>query len=252
MQQSNSSEITRGILENLLTSVTLDKEPYILFDGVYVCYSDLVQGLKNINLKIDQGEFIFFAGHTGAGKSTLLKLLTREVRQTSGLIKFNKIELTSRSRVSSSRLRFEMGIVPQDFALLPNKRVWENIGYAMRAAGKTKRDVRQEIPKILDQVNIAHRADAYPHQLSGGEQQRVAVGRALVNEPSLLLADEPTANLDPENANDIMELLLKLNAQGTTILVSTHDQHVLDKMKKRVVTLHYGEIISDSHNALSF
>ena len=145
-----------------------------------------------------------------------------------------------------------MGIVPQDFALLPNKRVWENIGYAMRAAGKTKRDVRQEIPKILDQVNIAHRADAYPHQLSGGEQQRVAVGRALVNEPSLLLADEPTANLDPENANDIMELLLKLNAQGTTILVSTHDQYVLDKMKKRVVTLHYGEIISDSHNALSF
>ncbi len=247
MQQSNSSEITRGILENLLTSVSLEKESYILFDNVHVCYSDLVQGLKDINLKIDQGEFVFFAGHTGAGKSTLLKLLTREVRQTSGLIKFNKIELTR-----TSRLRLEMGIIPQDFALLPNKRVWENIGYAMRAVGKTKRDVRQDIPKILEQVNIAHRADAYPHQLSGGEQQRVAVGRALVNEPSLLLADEPTANLDPENANDIMELLLKLNAQGTTVLVSTHDQRVLEQMKKRVVTLHYGEIISDSHHALSF
>ena len=138
-----------------------------------------------------------------------------------------------------------MGIVPQDYALLPNKRVWENIGYAMRAAGKTRKEVRKEIPDILEQVNIAYRADAYPHQLSGGEQQRVAVGRALVNQPSLLLADEPTANLDPANAQDIMELLLKLNRQGTTILVSTHDQAVLEKMKKRIITLHYGEIISD-------
>ena len=244
-QQHSSSEINRDILENLFTTVSLVRDPYIFFEDVSVSYSDLVQGLKNINLKIEQGEFVFFAGHTGAGKSTILKLLTREVRQTSGRIKFNGFELNPKSRISISKLRREMGIVPQDYALLPNKRVWENIGYAMRAAGKTRKEVRKEIPDILEQVNIAYRADAYPHQLSGGEQQRVAVGRALVNQPSLLLADEPTANLDPANAQDIMELLLKLNRQGTTILVSTHDQAVLEKMKKRIITLHYGEIISD-------
>lgn len=241
-----SPEIKRQVLEELFSSPeSLQQDPYILFDGVSVHYSELVLGLKNIDLMIKQGEFVFFAGHTGAGKSTILKLLTREVIQTSGRVVFNRLELLPKKRISISRLRQDMGVVPQDFGLLPNKRVWENIGYAMRAMGKTRREVRKQIPDILEQVNIAHRADAFPHQLSGGEKQRVAVGRALVNQPSLLLADEPTANLDPGNAQEIMELLENLNASGTTVLVSTHDQSVLEKTKKRIVTLQYGEIISD-------
>src|SRR4029077_18418570 len=131
-------------------------------------------------------------------------------------------------------LRRAMGIVPQDFALLPRKKVWENVAYAMRAVGQTKRDVRKKVPQILEQVRIGHRADAYPHELSGGEQQRVAIGRALINNPPLLLADEPTGNLDPEHSWEIMELLRELNTKGTTILVASHDMMVVDRMDKRI------------------
>jgi cell division transport system ATP-binding protein len=144
-----------------------------------------------------------------------------------------------------SALRREMGIVPQDFALLPRKRVWENVAYAMRAVGHSRKDVRKKVPEILEQVRIGHRADAYPHELSGGEQQRVAIARALINNPPLLLADEPTGNLDPEHSWEIMELLMELNTKGTTVLVASHDMMVVERMSKRIVTLDAGRVQSD-------
>lgn len=219
--------------------------PYIGYEKVEVRFSDLVYGVRDVSLSIDRGEFVFFVGRTGTGKSTLLKLLTREVRPTSGKVSFHGKDLTHLPDWAVPALRREMGIVPQDFALLPRKRVWENVAYAMRAVGHSRRDVRKKVPEILEQVRIGHRADAYPHELSGGEQQRVAIARALINNPPLLLADEPTGNLDPEHSWEIMELLRELNTKGTTVLVASHDMMVVERMGKRIVTLDGGRVQSD-------
>jgi cell division transport system ATP-binding protein len=220
-------------------------QDYIVFDKVEVRYSDLVSGLRGVSLKINKGDFVFFVGQTGAGKSTLLKLLTREARHTSGRVLFQGVELGELHDNLIPLLRREMGIVPQDYALLPRKRVWENVAYAMRAVGATRKQVRRRVPEILEQVNIGHRADAFPHQLSGGEQQRVAIARALINKPSLLIADEPTGNLDPEHSWGIMELLQKLNHMGTTVLVASHDMMVIERCARRVVRMAQGKVISD-------
>ncbi len=217
-----------------------------MYEQVEVRFSDLVSGLKDFSLEIQRGEFVFFVGKTGAGKSTLLKLLTREVRHTAGHVRLRGRELGGVRERDIAGLRREMGIVPQDFALLPRKKVWENVAYAMRAVGHTKKDVRRKVPEILERVNIAHRADAFPHQLSGGEQQRVAIARALINNPPLLLADEPTGNLDPEHSWEIMELLANLNLRGTTVLVASHDMMVVQRMGKRIVTLEEGHLLSDT------
>ncbi len=221
-------------------------EPYIGYENAEVRYTEFVYGLRETTLSIDRGEFVFFVGRTGAGKSTLLKLLTREARNTAGKVILNGRDLTNLPDRMVPALRREMGIVPQDFALLPRKRVWENVAYAMRAVGHSRREVRQRVPEILEQVRIGHRADAFPHQLSGGEQQRVAIGRALINRPPLLLADEPTGNLDPEHSWEIMELLLALNLNGTTVLVASHDMMVVERMDKRKITLESGQILSDT------
>jgi len=219
--------------------------PYISYENVEVRYTDLVQGLRGVSLQILKGEFVFFVGKTGAGKSTMLKLLSREVRHTSGRVILLGRELNTVRERDVPALRRQMGIVPQDFALLPRKRVWENVAYAMRAVGATRKEVRLRVPQILEQVNIGHRADAYPHELSGGEQQRVAIGRALINNPPLLLADEPTGNLDPEHSMEIMQILKSLNAQGTTVLVASHDILVVEKTAKRIVTLEGGRVVND-------
>jgi cell division transport system ATP-binding protein len=221
-------------------------QPYVGYVKAEVRYTELVYGLRDATLSIDRGEFVFFVGKTGAGKSTLLKLLTREARNTSGKVFFAGRDLTNLPDRLVPALRRQMGIVPQDFALLPRKRVWENVAYAMRAVGHSRKDVRRKVPEILEQVRIGHRADAYPHELSGGEQQRVAIGRALINNPPLLLADEPTGNLDPEHSWEIMELLRELNNKGTTVLVASHDMMVVERMGKRVVTLDHGVILSDT------
>lgn len=220
--------------------------PYIVFDQVEVKYSDLVWGLRGVSLNIQKGEFVFFVGKTGTGKSTMLKLLTREVRQTAGKVFLGGRDLGQLSDGQIPMLRREMGIVPQDFALLPRKKVWENVAYAMRAIGATRREVRLRVPSILEQVNIGHRADAFPHQLSGGEQQRVAIARALINNPALLIADEPTGNLDPEHSWEIMELLHNLNLQGTTVLVASHDLIVVSRMGRRVVRMETGAVAADT------
>ena len=220
--------------------------PYIVYDRVEARYSELVYGLHNVSLEIQKGDFVFFVGRTGAGKSTMIKLLTREARHTGGRVFLSGRELGGVPDKQVPALRREMGIVPQDFALLPRKRVWENVAYAMRAVGSSRREVRRRVPEILERVNIGHRADAFPHELSGGEQQRVAIGRALINNPPLLLADEPTGNLDPEHSWEIMELLMNLNLRGTTVLVASHDMMVIHRTKKRIITLDHGRISSDT------
>ncbi len=215
---------------------------YIVFDRVEVQYSDFVYGLRGVSLTIEKGEFLFLCGPTGSGKSTLLKTLTREAPHTSGRILFGGRDLGLVSTHGVPRLRRELGIVPQDFGLLPNKRVWENVGYAMRAVGKSRREVLQEVPEILERVNVLHRADAFPNELSGGEQQRVAIARALINNPPLLLADEPTGNLDPGHSIELMELLAQLNLRGTTVVVASHDIMIVERMDKRVVMMENGRL----------
>lgn len=222
--------------------------PYIEFTNVQVEYPGRVTGLHDVSLRIQKGDFVFFVGRTGAGKSTLIKLITREVSQTQGSVRLQGRELGDLKSREIPGLRREMGIVPQDFALLPRKRVWENVAYAMRAVGHTRSEVRRKVPEILDHVNIGHRADAYPHQLSGGEQQRVAIARALINNPPLLIADEPTGNLDPDHSWEIMELLKSLNLKGTTVLVASHDMMVIHRMERRIVTMEAGRIIEDSES----
>lgn len=219
--------------------------PYIVYENVEVSYSKGVQALCGINLSVSAGEFVFLVGKTGAGKSTLLRLLSREIRETSGSILLDGHDLGRVRGSGISRLRREIGIVPQDYALLPRKNVWENVAYAMRAVGSTRSEVRKKVPEILERVNIAQRADAFPAQLSGGEQQRVAIARALINLPKVILADEPTGNLDPQHSWEIMELLRELNRDGTTVLVASHDIQVVEKMNKRTVTLEQGRILED-------
>ena len=218
---------------------------YIQFERVEVKYSDVVSGLRGVSLKIARGEFVFLCGQTGSGKSTLLKCLTREVRPTSGRVFLDGRDITRIPDSDIPLLRREMGIVPQDFALLPTKRVWENVAYALRALGRSRSDVRRAVPVILERVNILQRADAFPNELSGGEQQRVAIGRALINSPTVLLADEPTGNLDAEHSAEIMDLLEDLNVRGTTVLVATHDMQIVERQKKRVVQLEFGRISED-------
>jgi cell division transport system ATP-binding protein len=220
-------------------------ERYIDFHNVEVRYSDLVYGLRGVSLTIARGEFVFFVGKTGSGKSTLLKSLTREAKHTAGRVVLEGRELSTVKPWEIPTLRRKMGIVPQDFVLLPKKKVWENVGYAMRAIGATKREVRKRVPEILEMVHIGHRADAFPHELSGGEQQRVAIARSLINDPPLLIADEPTGNLDFEHSMGIMELLAQLNARGTTVLVASHDLHVIEKMERRIVRMEDGRIAED-------
>jgi cell division transport system ATP-binding protein len=217
----------------------------IEFDNVRVEYSSHQAGLRHFSLTIHRGEFVFFVGRTGAGKSTVLKLLTREVKETQGEIMLFGKDLTKLHEREIPMIRRQMGIVPQDFALLPKKTVWENVAYAMRAAGHSRREVRKRVPEILDQVSVGHRADGFPAQLSGGEQQRVAIARALINNPQLLIADEPTGNLDPDHSWEIMETLQRLNNLGTTVLVASHDMMVIHRMEKRMVTLELGQKIGD-------
>lgn len=174
-----------------------------------------------------------------------MKTLTREVHHTAGTIKLNGRDLGTLTREEVPFIRRQMGIVPQDFGLLANKKVWENVGYAMRAVGRSRKEVRRLVPKILEQVNILHRADAYPRELSRGEQQRVVIARSLINQPPLLLADEPTANLDPSHSEEIMALLTRLNEGGTTVVVATHDMPIVERFQRRIVRLEFGMVKED-------
>ncbi|ARU42472.1 hypothetical protein CCB80_15470 [Armatimonadetes bacterium Uphvl-Ar1] len=216
------------------------QEPYISLRKVEVSYNDYVAGLRGVSLNVEKGEFVFLCGQTGSGKSTIIRLLSSQIKPTKGEVILNNRPLSQVTPEEIPELRRQIGIVPQDFGLLPNKKVWENVGYAMRAIGRTKAEVRDQVPTILERVNILQRADAYPTELSGGEQQRVAIARALINNPPLLLADEPTGNLDPAHSDEIINILLELNAQGTTIVVATHDVNQVERAGKRVIMMNAG------------
>ena len=201
--------------------------------------------LNDISLKVMSGEFVILVGPSGAGKSTLVKLLIREELPDSGKIFVAGRDITKLKPSDLPFYRRNLGIVFQDYKLLPNLTVWENIAYALEASDVSDEEIEKKIPKILRAVNLQDKAYAYPHQLSGGEAQRVSIARALVHDPKILIADEPTGNLDPEASLEIADILEKINCQGTVVLMATHDREIVDRMRKRVVSLKKGKIISD-------
>ncbi|MDQ6931287.1 MAG: cell division ATP-binding protein FtsE [Candidatus Eremiobacteraeota bacterium] len=220
--------------------------------GVSLVYPNGVRALDGIDLAIEKGAFIFLVGHSGTGKSSLLRVLYREMRPTSGEVLVDGIRV---DRLKSSRipaLRRHLGVVFQDYKLLTDKTVWENVAFALQVTGAKTRDVMRQVPRALDLVGLSHKSRMYPNELSGGEQQRTAIARALVNNPKLLLCDEPTGNLDPSNTTEIMELLLRINLKGTTIVVATHNQAVVDRMRRRVVRLEDGRVVTDEERGYYF
>jgi cell division transport system ATP-binding protein len=213
--------------------------------NVSLIYQNGVRALDNVSLEVSKGDFVFLVGHSGTGKSSLLRLLYREQIPTSGEITVDGIRVDKLKRGRVPALRRHLGVVFQDFKLLSDKTVWENVAFAMQVTGAHTNDVMRQVPRALDLVGLAHKSRMYPGELSGGEQQRTAIARALVNNPKILLCDEPTGNLDPSNTTEIMELLLRINLKGTTVLVATHNQAVVDRMRRRVVRLEDGKIVTD-------
>ncbi len=208
-------------------------------------YSKGISALNGINLKIEQGEFVFIVGDSGSGKSTLIKLLLKEIDPTSGTIMVNGQNLGRLKHRHIPQYRRSIGVVFQDFRLLRDRNIYENIAFAQRVTEKSTRVIKKKVPAALSLVGLAQKYKAYPKELSGGEQQRVAIARAVVNEPAILLCDEPTGNLDPTNSWEIMKLLEEANERGTTVLVVTHNQEIVNEMQKRVITMKKGVIVSD-------
>ena len=212
---------------------------------VSMTYSKGHEALKNINFKIGDGEFVFLVGSSGAGKSSIIKLLMKDEVPTKGTVHVNEINVAEIPHKKVAEFRRKIGVVFQDFKLLPDKTVFENVAYALEITEKPAKQIRREVPKILSLVGLSRKYRSYPKELSGGEQQRVAIARALVNQPSILIADEPTGNLDPTTSFEIMELLNDVNIMGTTVIVSTHEMNLVNKMKKRVIEIDGGEIVRD-------
>lgn len=217
----------------------------ITLDHVSKSYSTGAPALNDVSLHIEKGEFVFIVGDSGSGKSTLIKLLLRELLPTSGDIKVNDIDIVKLRHNKIPKYRRMLGVVFQDFRLLKDRNVYENVAFAQRIVQTPSKELKKNVPAILSVVGLAGKYKAKPRQLSGGEQQRVAIARALVNNPPILLADEPTGNLDPKNSREIMKLLEEINEKGTTVLVVTHDREVVNAMKKRVIAMNKGVIISD-------
>lgn len=222
----------------------------IRLDNVNKTYRGAVQpALESVSLDIARGEFVFLVGSSGSGKSSLLRVLLREETIDSGnvfVLGENLSELTSRTIPAFRR---KLGVVFQDFRLLPNKSVYYNVAYALQVIGKSRAYIETSVPEVLRLVGLEDKSNSLPNALSGGEQQRVAIARALVNKPELLLADEPTGNLDPDNSNEIMKLLDKINLAGTTIVMATHDRGIVDRMQKRVVEIRSGQVVRDAQTA---
>lgn len=219
--------------------------PIIALDQVSKQYQTGVDALKNITLRIEQGEFVFVVGKSGSGKSTFIKLLLKELDPTSGKLYIAGRLVNKLKRKQVPLYRRNIGVVFQDFRLLTDRTVFENVAFAQRIIGRGKREIIRNVTTMLTIVGLTDKADAFPDELSGGEQQRVAIARALVNQPTILLADEPTGNLDPQNAWDIMMLLQEVNKMGTTVVVVTHNNDIVDVMQKRVVTLVDGQLARD-------
>lgn len=207
--------------------------------------SDQVVALKDVTIDIDRGEFVFVVGPSGSGKSTFMKLLTREVRPDQGEIHVAGKDLNTLRSWKLPALRRDIGYVFQDFKLLTNKSVHENIAFALEVIGMPSSVINQRVPEVLELVDLTGKAHALPHELSGGQQQRVSIARAFVNQPPILLCDEPTGNLDPQTSIGIMKLLDRINRTNTTVVMATHDQHIVDSMRKRVIELSHGIVVRD-------
>jgi cell division transport system ATP-binding protein len=224
--------------------------PVVEFRDVTKLYEGGAVGIDKVSLRIGRGEFVFLVGPTGCGKSTCIRLLMKELEASDGEILISGHELHSMPRKKVPRLRRNIGVVFQDFKLLPNRTVYDNVAYSLQVIGESRANIRRKVPDILRLVGLSTKLHNYPDQLSGGEQQRVSIARAFVNHPPLLLCDEPTGNLDPETSIGIMQLIYRINKTGTTVVVATHDREMVDKMRRRVVELCEGRIIRDEVSGL--
>ncbi len=209
-------------------------------------------GLSRASVHINKGDFVFLVGPSGAGKTTFIRLILKELEPDKGSIFLAGKDITTLKRREIPKVRQKIGMVFQDFRLLEKKTVYENVAFAMEVLHKSKKEIKERVPYVLDLVDIADKADRYPHELSAGEQQRVGIARAIVNRPRVLIADEPTGNLDPVTAMEIMKLLEKINVRGTTILMVTHAKDIVDQMHKRVVAIENGKIVRDEHGQYGF
>ena len=217
----------------------------LIMSDVSKVYPGGSMALQDVNVHIEPGEFVFVVGPSGAGKSTFIKMLFREVLPTTGSIFVNGMDILSLSPKEIPFMRRQLGIIFQDYRLLPDRTVYENVAFAMQVIEAPHRKIKRQVMNVLDLVGLRHRANAYPNELSGGEQQRIAIARAIVNDPVFVIADEPTGNLDPETSWDIMEIFKEINASGTTIVMATHDKEVVDAMGKRVIAIEKGRIVRD-------
>lgn len=220
----------------------------ITFKNVSKIYNKNTTALKNINMTIEKGEFLFLVGLSGSGKSSLIKMMLREIKATEGEVKIDEYDLNSLKEKQVPYFRRKLGVIFQDFRLLENKTVYQNIEYGMKVVEAEEDEIAKRVPEVLKIVGLHKKANNYPHELSGGEQQRVAIARAIINKPEILLADEPTGNLDPITAKEIVELLVDINNNGTTVIMATHDINIVNELKKRVISMKLGEIISDTED----
>lgn len=217
----------------------------IYFDNVSKVYPDGTAALEGVTFSIKQGEFLSIVGHSGAGKTTLIKLLLGEVDATGGTVSFDSVDIQKVKMKDMPNLRRRIGVIFQDFRLLPNKTVYENVAFAMEVAGKTDEEIASDVPHVLELVDLSKKMWSFPRELSGGELQRVAIARAIVNHPDLIIADEPTGNLDPINTYEIVQILKKINDLGTTVILTTHNKGVVEALGKRVITMDHGKVVRD-------
>lgn len=217
----------------------------IYFDQVSKIYSDSSIALDGVSFTIEPNEFVSVVGHSGAGKTTLLKMILAEESPTEGAVYFQSTNIHKLRRNEMNHFRRKIGTIFQDFRLLPNKTAYENISFAMEVAGKTDEEIESDVPHVLELVDLGKKMWSFPHQLSGGEKQRVAIARAIVNHPDIIIADEPTGNLDPINTYEIVQILKKINDLGTTVILTTHNKGVIDALNKRVITIDQGKVVRD-------
>jgi cell division transport system ATP-binding protein len=217
----------------------------LYFDNVSKEYENGNKILDAISLTINRGELVSVVGHSGAGKTTLIKMLLAEEFPTEGVVSFNSDNIHTLRGKDMTNYRRKVGVVFQDFRLIPNKTAYENVAFAMEAAGRHDDDIQEDVPHVLDLVDLKDKMHHFPHQLSGGEQQRVAIARAIINRPEIIIADEPTGNLDPLNTYDIVQILKKINDLGTTVILTTHNKGIVDNLGRRVITMENGRITRD-------
>lgn len=217
----------------------------IIFDKVSKTYQEKNVSVYDIDLKINKGEFVTLIGPSGAGKTTLIRLLLAEEKPSSGTVYFNEVNIHNLKKHDIPKYRQKIGVIFQDYKLLENKTVFENVAFAMEMVGKSDKDIHEDVPYALELVGLSQKMFHFPHQLSGGEQQRLAIARAIINQPDILIADEPTGSLDPEGSKEVLNILKKINELGTTVIMATHDKDIVDALKKRVVKLEEGRITRD-------